>query len=655
MELSTDQYRALFTQHAPLSIDRVDSPWMVVPDEAAFNQKAFMLIEYDLQELSREAQNKQRPSSRGVLVLGEAGAGKTHLLMRLAKNLARQAPLLFISRPTNEEAIAQHIWECVVESLKKPAPPSEGRSGSQLDCLLKDAFTAILSEALSRDIVSNRDSDQKRRWLKSLKTKTLLDLVGDSDSRQATVQSMKRMVLNYISICMPQVDSLIADVLFSYCTAADSNNKRLLLNWLTCNEIAEAQLRRYGIPRSPINDDGSQNQATIQQAREVHALRCLRAIGELSVGHTPLILAFDQLEGFRNSERLTNNWGNVLRELFTSAPNYLVVTCVFPDMWESWFSQKLDASAAHRIAQNQVRLEQFKPEHAELLLASRFRTLFTEHRLPHALFPFTATDVKALYQNASSARVFLQSARARLKEWILFGNDPEELATAIPQTSLTEVTTEKTASVFDDHLNQRKRDHFNEYSSLNPSEQALFGKLREVAECLIDCDREANPVELDAGGRVLPFHQHMSSSVDTTQLVLAVCNANAHSFSARVNNLRQACESQAPSARIIVIRDARLDNYTPTMRTAIEALRAAGHEFVEVNQEEHSYLMGLHDCLVAVEEGELGVPGSIIFGIEHFRPYLKRLAESPSSPLAIFRESYSIATPDEELILVGQP
>jgi len=323
-------------------------------------------------------------------------------------------------------------------------------------------------------------------------------------------------------------------------------------------------------------------------------------------------------------------------------------------MWDAWFSKQLDESASHRIAQSKIRLEQFKPEHAERLLAAHLRHLFTEHQLPHALFPFTSKVVKTLCKDATSARVFLQAARARLKEWILFGNAPEEVSVLEPTTSLAELTTEKIAAIFDEFLETQGGKHFTEYSSGNPSEQALFGKLREVAECLMDSERDASPSEFDAGSRVLPFHQIIPTADADMQLVLAVCNTHATAFTARVNNLIKACKNRSVSTKIVLVRDARLNKFTPTMHTAVEHLRAAGHTFFEINQEAHSYLMATHDCLVAVEEGDLGMDGSLTFGIQHFRPYLKRRADSQGSPLAIFRSLYSPLADhgtDDQLVL----
>lgn len=640
MEKATQEYRQLLREKFPLNIDRVDSPWMVVPDDSNYNSRAFRMIEYELSEMWREARDNQRPSSRGVLVLGEAGTGKTHLLMRLAKQLAVSSPLLFIPRPTNEDAIAQHIWTCVVNSLGRPASGEAGGTENQLEFLLGNVFTSIAIEVLKGEIANNRNATQKQNLLKQLKTRPLKDLLGEGDVRRKNLQSVRGMVLNYIHNFKPDVNPAITDVLLTYYLTIDSNYKRTLLNWISGSDLTEEQSKKYRMTCGPVVDDGSQSQISLQQAREVHALRCLKTLGELSVYHSPLIIAFDQLEGLRNAERLTSNWGNTVRELFTSAPNFLVVTTVFPSLWKSWFAKNLDESASQRIAQIQITLEQFRPEHGEYLLGAHLHQVFSQHRLPHKLYPFTAETIASTCENATSPRQFLQSAKALLKEWVLFGNADDDGSIKQATPPLVEVTRDKITDCIAEFLRIQERKHFNEYSVSAPSEPSLFGKLRELATNLIDEDSIPQSA-LCADGRVLPTHATLASVATNCQVVVAVCNATSVSFSKRVSNLLRVCRGLDRSTSLCLIRDARLDRYTPSMNDAIDALRTDGHHFFELDQDEHSRIHALHDCLIAVQEGDLVVSGYAI-DIATARPYLlDYVATSQRSPLFPILRSFN--------------
>lgn len=146
------------------------------------------------------------------------------------------------------------------------------------------------------------------------------------------------------------MDQRIAHVLITYCFVAREDWKRVLLTWLAGQDVDQAEANDLGLdPSWVIIDETSTNVATRQQ-REEQALRAIRTIGILSSYYQPLILAFDQLEGLRDQQRLSQRWGDAVREIFTMTPNLLVVTCIFPSLRETWFNRALDRSVTERIA-----------------------------------------------------------------------------------------------------------------------------------------------------------------------------------------------------------------------------------------------------------------------------------------------------------------
>ena len=640
MNAPVGNFKALFQAQFPLSVDRVDSPWVTVPDETRYNRRAFQYIEHELLDLKRQKTLGLRPSSRGILILGEAGSGKTHLLMRIAGSSFIDSPLLFIRRPTNEDAVAQHIWENIVESLRQPSngrsdlSTKDGKTSSRFDEILDTIFVEILIESIKSE--GDRNSEQKSKFLETViqSKQPLRDLLGQGDVRQRNFKAIRNDLLNFIRKNMPNVDQKIAHVLINYNLTSNENYKRTLLNWLTIQELTDEEAASCHLPKSPVLDDGSQSQAAIQQARESYALRCMQTLGELSRYNTTLILAFDQLEGMRSSTTLTARWGDVVRELFTMAPNYLVLTSVFPSIWESWFVKNLDESAVHRIAQTQVSLEQFQPSHAKQLLAVHLNEMFSQHRLPNAIFPFTPDVVQSLCSNARSVRSFLQAAREWLMDW-MYSDD--EMLTADSETSskpeMGLVTSAGIEKIINDFLIKAERQHFNEYNLTNPSEQALYGKLSELAMSLFHSSQLVQS-KITGGTRVLPPHALIGDKNSDNQLVLAVCNANATSFSTRVKNLLQFVDQKSRRIKVALFRDARLNNYTPSMKQAIQQLTQNGHEFVELDQESFAGAMALHDCLVAVQEKDLTTIG-VTIDQDKLQPYLLERSLCSTS-LALF-------------------
>ena len=79
---TTDEYRPILENDPPKFFDRVNTPWDQVPDLEDYNKRPYLRIVRALRDLTRSAPERSGSNSQGVLILGEAGTGKTHLLMR---------------------------------------------------------------------------------------------------------------------------------------------------------------------------------------------------------------------------------------------------------------------------------------------------------------------------------------------------------------------------------------------------------------------------------------------------------------------------------------------------------------------------------------------------------------------------------------------
>ena len=111
-----NEFRPLLDDDPPAFLDRVNTPWDQVPDLEEYNQHAYKRIVRALKELARSKSSEGQSNTQGILVLGEAGTGKTHLLMRVARNLSGTNHILFVPKPNNEDAVAQHVWFNVVST-----------------------------------------------------------------------------------------------------------------------------------------------------------------------------------------------------------------------------------------------------------------------------------------------------------------------------------------------------------------------------------------------------------------------------------------------------------------------------------------------------------------------------------------------------------
>lgn len=602
---TTNQYRSILENEPPSFFDRVNTPWDHVPDLEDYNRQAYLRIVRALKDLTRSSPDQTGSNTQGVLILGEAGTGKTHLLMRVARNLADTNHILFIRKPNNEEAVAQHIWANVVSSLARTIP-TKTSVRSQLDDLLAHVFSSVLIPEFEQDIREDKDADQKRRWVARLQDDpyNLFNMLGEGEKRQDNLDRIRKRTLKYLQFNHPDVDQTIARVLITYCFVVREDRKRVLLTWLAGQDVDETEAKDLGLPQSWVTLDETSSDTSTQQQREDQALRAIRTVGILSTHYQPLILAFDQLEGLRDQPRLTHKWGDAAREIFTMAPNFLVITCIFPSLWETWFSPTLDKSVSERIAQQVVTLDTFGPQHGFKLLATHLEPSFIKHRLPTNIFPFATEDVQQLCRKSTSPRSFIQAARHDFQSWL----DGNEASAGFLANSAKTVTQAEIDEVIRTAIARFEESSRKSFASEMVLEQDFFGRIRTLTETLLTSS--GNGVELGKATCrhfVMPPNVIIRHAASETSLCLAVMNSEGTSFAARMRNLNKCVKDGDQFTHLLMIRDRRCKRLGAKSQEHLEEAQSKGATYVQAGQDEMTCLNAVYETLVAVEEHDLTV------------------------------------------------
>lgn len=603
----TNQYRAILEEDSPDFLDRVNTPWEVVPDLEDYNRTAYNLISRTVKKMSRPGSERPESNSQGILILGEAGTGKTHLLMRVARTLAKTNHILFIRKPNNEEAVAQHIWANIVSSLARTLPEKNTKR-SQLDDLLAHVFSKVLIPAFEQDILDGKDAEQKQRWINRLNEDpfNLFIMLGEGERRQDNMDRIRKRTLRFLQNHHPDVNQKIAHVLITYCLVAREDRKRVLLTWLAGQDVDEAEAEDLGLPSTWFtpSDDTSDN--SIAKAREDQALQAIRSIGILSTYYQPLILAFDQLEGLRDQHRLTTTWGDVVREIFTMAPNFLVITCIFPSLWETWFSSVLDTGAKERIAQQTIRLETFGPQHGLKMLATHLEPSFVKHRLPTAIFPFTSEDVQALCQKATSPRSFIQSARDRFQAWL----DESIIDGPTGEPDPPIVTQEEIDSLLRSTLIDFENSQRLSYGTEMVLEQDFFGRVKDITATLLSGTMKSDEFSKATYAHyVMPPNILIRDVPKRKSLCLAVMNSQGNSFAARIRNMNKCLQENNQFTNLIIIRDRRCKPLGVRSLEHVKDVQKLGAIYIEAGQDEITLLNAIYETLVATEEHDLTIRG----------------------------------------------
>lgn len=160
--------------------DRVENPWLTVPDEPSLQASLTQKLENSLAQLVEHVSDEHSCLSHGVTLFGSSGLGKTHLLMRLAQQWMPQHPFYYVRVPSQVDYIAaSFLSQCrqSVEQQKLPAHPGFPEATEQLESLLSSLKHGFASQekptlsvlALDGWSTLRQRSELTRRWEDTLR------------------------------------------------------------------------------------------------------------------------------------------------------------------------------------------------------------------------------------------------------------------------------------------------------------------------------------------------------------------------------------------------------------------------------------------------------------------------------------------------------
>ena len=290
------------------------------------------------------------------------------------------------------------------------------------------------------------------------------------------------------------------------------------------------------------------------------------------------------------------------------APNYLIVTCVFPTLWADWFCAEMELSAVQRIAAEEVQLESFGPAHAARFLTAQLNGTVQALGLPSPTYPFTDGDLAAICRKANSPRQFIQAVRKRFNDWL----DGIETADepAVPEAPRLE---DMDAVVAD---SIERFDAANRLGFVKgiPIEHDLVGRIDTILRTLL-AGGGPKPTFArlkDARSRVMPPNIVVRADAWDAGVSLAVSNAEGNSFTSRLRNFVEALRDIGGPARGLLVRDNRCRRPGPVGRQLLAEFQEVGGRYLEVDQQEWAKLNALYDTMVAVEGGDLTLDSLVI-------------------------------------------
>ena len=635
----------------PFGSSRVDTPFQNHPDLTSIFQNQFTTLKAILDEIKSDFNHQ----TKGAVVIGEPGTGKTHLMMRLANELLEDNRLLFIRQPNNPDTVIYHTYSRILESLVEQV----GQSGyTQLEYLLANSFVKLIE---SYFIVSPNQKDKYILEATRDNALKLYDILGSegTQSKRKSWEYIERITTEWWHKRYGAAGYSLEIIkgIIKFCSYSDAGYKRLVTRWLAADNLEEAELNKIGL--SNWNESMS---------KEAFSLEAISVLSKFSLLDEPFIIVFDQLEGLglKHNERLLFSFGEAIKEVFTHVPNSLIILNLFPDRWQQ-FQAVFDDSIIDRISQNKIVLE--KPSQTELkqilvkkaeAVGIEIETLFTSEELNDILskssirgvlnraydyyrirvygipLPDEETTTNTSLKLERSVTDVLQSLENRVlqlqqglqnitqeisilkgfefkvksvesKPTNIISDNHQETSKAQSQPNNPEtLNTLKNRKVID-YLEKEKKQLEDKYQKPQIIEDSDdIGKLRTIVEAF----KSINNLEIDhlrLGKKKLP--EHLLIKNKSTTICIGFLQVSSTSFTARLKNY-SSLVVEHKNTNFILLRDIRQSAITgKTGKEEIAKLNHADNgEFIIMGRENRINFELIYKAIVDLQNKDLELP-----------------------------------------------
>ncbi len=600
---SSPVWSSLKSQPNPFASSRVDTPFQDHPDQKQIYQQEFEQLKVAIGEIHQDKNHQ----SRGAVVIGEPGSGKTHLMMRLAQELLKVNRLLFIRHPNNPDAILYHIYSRTLESFIQVVPDTEY---TQLEHLISHSFAKLIRTSrhiklTSTDqviLVAVQESPLKLYEIAEEDTVKKRALWGHIEKR---LQEWWVETYGFSGYAAQILKGIV-----KFCSYTDFRRKSIVQRWLAAGSLSQDDLNLVGL------EDWQES-----MGKEEFSLEAIAVFSKLSMLDEPLLMVFDQLEslGLPHNKTLLLNFGEAVKEIFTHVPNSLIILNLFPDRWQQ-FQEMLSPAVVDRVSQVQITLQPPQLEMLQQILKLRAQAIDVE-----ITDLFTPEDLNVILHQPS-IRGMLNCA-ANYFRYRVHGTPlpPPPLPPPPPpppppierrleliesclvdlQKQIANITGTGTGTELTQYLQAQRRSLYQEYQ--NPqitTDSDDLGKLTTIAQAF----QLILPLEIDylrLGKRTLPEHLVL---IGKRKVAIGFLQVDGGSFTSRIKNWNELVVSDR-SIHYQLWRDVRLPEIRGKVgRDEIEKLNYSKHgAFLSMAEEERLDFELLYCLIIDIQNRDLEI------------------------------------------------
>ena len=450
--------------------------------------------------LNRAAGPEPPPYGKALLLLGEAGSGKTHLMraFRLMAHAAGTGYCGYLQMTTRTDNYARYVLSKLIDALEQPYQPSSGATG--LTRLARGLFDSLQG-------VPELD---RRRFLQEPHDPAELVPLVERCADEA--------------IADPRFAALDLDVVRAllYLLPGDGRIRTRVLKWLRCEDLSPYDRAMLG--------------GLVARPQEEKPLRTIVDLGRLiaAVHQAALVLCVDQLEEMIQQSEAEEKRGELFRRaidvllaITEEVPTAVVVVACLEDYYAA-VGKWLTMSKQDRLTRDPepIRLSSHRSV-AEItsMIAKRLEVLYADAGATidaaNPVFPFTAAQMQKL--SGMRTRDILDFVRqhheecVRVHRWIN-PKFPE------PAADGQGIVTPPPPPL---SLEQRWNDFLAAYQA-QPLEDE--GELAELLAWSLQVASAEMPdgfhFATESDGRMVPVEAHGPGN-EVEKLLIAVCERNA--------------------------------------------------------------------------------------------------------------------------------
>lgn len=645
--MSREDWQRRFREQLPFASNRVSSP-----ADAAVNVASIHRVAYE-QLLAAADEARVRPQGGlGVLLWGDPGVGKSHLLARFATEVSRDNRGLFLlihNLLASPRLLPAAVVRCLVARLTEP-PLGESSPGG----LAKTTLYELLYQQI--------------RWAVPPPQGRPPSSIGKAEARRLFLRRMAETVEPQLPDQNRPDGERIAAALFAYFLAVHKRKERATTDeWHAHYERVAMAAKQY-LMGDELDAEASELlelEPTAMAGREPAGPNdqfletvCLMLLEIARQAERLVVLCFDQVENLSDDRFVELFRFN--HALLDHGRNLLIVTAGVRSDLVALRTRGLAPEAAwDRLASDTIDIYFISLAAARELLEARLRPVIEaaahqpeieEARRRDPLFPLGEAWWTGRVANLIEARPrdVISWAHARWREQcrglVADRNDAEKFAKVVDEWIEQRVSTKR--QEFRSELSRLPADGGQLTGLLQATLTRIGSSPALIAALFPAADKSAGPAEVGpaaggtaaggpaiggpsepamiceeqvpVGGRLptydllLRWRQGMAQAVPTDQAadtgVAVMVTFNANSLAAKYRRL-----SEAPHlpGRLIVLRDERIPEVLGAAgqrhRDGLEAKPGCRIQFVDIGPEEYAELTALEAVLADARSGDLEI------------------------------------------------